>query len=234
MKLCCILLISFALKNVFAPTFLRIDFKRQIILTNDYIYQAASKNKLHTVVKNIVCGPSSVEDVAIMLAVPELAHTRYLGQCINRETSIGTELNIVLLAQRFELETLGKIRRNQTKKAIKTLIISAIKLSVENAYLLVNYYRIISMYSGNEPDIDFPILCRFIALFRCTVYHSTELYTKKVTVDNNDTCTIITVRTVAKYKILENEIWQVNFINSQKIQKLSEELDIIIMDETVQ
>ncbi|XP_050424244.1 uncharacterized protein LOC126835601 isoform X4 [Adelges cooleyi] len=214
MKLCCILLISFALKNVFAPTFLRIDFKRQIILTNDYIYQAASKNKLHTVVKNIVCGPSSVEDVAIMLAVPELAHTRYLGQCINRETSIGTELNIVLLAQRFELETLGKIRRNQTKKAIKTLIISAI--------------------SGNEPDIDFPILCRFIALFRCTVYHSTELYTKKVTVDNNDTCTIITVRTVAKYKILENEIWQVNFINSQKIQKLSEELDIIIMDETVQ
>ncbi|XP_050424243.1 uncharacterized protein LOC126835601 isoform X3 [Adelges cooleyi] len=224
MKLCCILLISFALKNVFAPTFLRIDFKRQIILTNDYIYQAASKNKLHTVVKNIVCGPSSVEDVAIMLAVPELAHTRYLGQCINRETSIGTELNIVLplhipdisddVAQRFELETLGKIRRNQTKKAIKTLIISAI--------------------SGNEPDIDFPILCRFIALFRCTVYHSTELYTKKVTVDNNDTCTIITVRTVAKYKILENEIWQVNFINSQKIQKLSEELDIIIMDETVQ
>ncbi|XP_050424245.1 uncharacterized protein LOC126835601 isoform X5 [Adelges cooleyi] len=138
MKLCCILLISFALKNVFAPTFLRIDFKRQIILTNDYIYQAASKNKLHTVVKNIVCGPSSVEDVAIMLAVPELAHTRYLGQCINRETSIGTELNIVLplhipdisddVAQRFELETLGKIRRNQTKKAIKTLIISAIRL----------------------------------------------------------------------------------------------------------
>ncbi|XP_050424775.1 uncharacterized protein LOC126835929 [Adelges cooleyi] len=212
MNLLCVL-ISFALVKAFVAV---LDIRdKQVIITNRHIELAI--DFMPKIIKRIVLGPSSMKEMAFMLAVPEYTDddnkSRMVLYQIQMQTEIMMSTNIhiqipEIIQDNFDgnidLSVYGNKRRIITREATKTLIRGATR--------------------DNDRDFeDFFAMCRLIGLFRSIKYP--ELYMIKAETDKTETC-ILTDRNgkIIRYRsCTDDRIWELK-PNDDLIQPLSDQL----------
>ncbi|XP_050441027.1 uncharacterized protein LOC126845983 [Adelges cooleyi] len=207
MKLCCVLIL-FTIVKVLAVTMA--DYKKSISFTNTHIERASTTDiGLLPVVREIITGHTTMDEIALMLAVPELANVLHnLQDCLIYEEILRTLiLNITFYPlplvndnQNFDdykLLNLGVSRRYVTRDVIKVLIQQAI--------------------NGDEPVFkNFAMMCRLIGLFRNIVFNDTIIIAADVDIYGN--CNITDLdKKVRQYTCVNNEILEFQIDTSSQV-----------------
>ncbi|XP_050443751.1 uncharacterized protein LOC126847441 isoform X5 [Adelges cooleyi] len=191
-------------------------FQKLVIINNHYIHQTLRAGRLHTAVKYILRGSQPMEDVSLMLAVPDFAVTseyiHKLTKCKSREEELGTILERLMSdciqphphLQREVKGVVTPIIGNRTVKNVKIATLG----DERRRFIMEAITKITSEGGLNVESLD---TCRLVGLFRSLVNFESDSYTVKAVVENG-VCELTSKKNiVSNYVQSENGIYEVVF-----------------------
>ncbi|XP_050424472.1 uncharacterized protein LOC126835735 [Adelges cooleyi] len=232
MKLHC-LLISTAIVQVLASLSFR-DYKRAVFNANRHLERAITNNiGLMQVVTNIVLGDSTIEEIVLLLAVPELATPRFLDgdKCdqtflqakiahftfqpvpiIDNEANFGDMVLAYLGVNKRSL--IGEPRKLFLRASnLLPYLGTARRCTMK----LVTIQLFTAIFRGEAPDYDnFGKICSLICLYR-SIRHPVRII-RHANVDDNGVCNIRDrTRVIKQYKFVNNDYYEVRTNADQDI-----------------
>ncbi|XP_050420032.1 uncharacterized protein LOC126832993 isoform X1 [Adelges cooleyi] len=196
------ILLSFVLVTVLATN--EYEYKKLVFITNLHIGAAFTQDEegLRTVIKNIIIGYRPMGQIAMMLAVPELADLTNIRQSMDNQIFLQEDILRVTSIpvpqvdpnrdfSGYLLSDIGEARRVVIKVATKPLMLAAL--------------------NGVEPDFyDFAALCRLIGIYKDLKCSNSFIITARA--DSYGNCTLKNDENIKSYyRIIDNQMWEVEF-----------------------